>query len=519
MTATVLTGALVVDGTGAPGRRADVTIADDRITAIDAPGTATGTTRHDLDGLVLAPGFVDLHAHSDLTRFASPTGDTRVLQGITTEVIGNCGLSPAPTSGEGFRDAIATIDVVPSVPLSWESPAEYLDALDGLAAAWNIAPLLGHGSVRRRVMGDAARAAAPADRAAMSRVVADALDAGYWGLSYGLMYAPGELSDPTELGALAATVAAADALVAVHLRAYDADGLVDAVDEILTVATTARARLQISHLRSIVDSEGAALDAALSRIRASDADVAADAYPYLAGHTTALQLIPSELRARGTAQILAEVRGNRKALADELRRTVHFSPDAITIVRAGEGQTPELGCTLEQLQAADRLGRDWALILLDLIDAHDAAVDAIIVGTRPSDAARVLAEPYVSVASDGVALALDHTLNRAHPRSIGTFPHAMRDLLDAGFALEAVVHKMTAQPADRLGLTSRGRIRVGAPADLVALDPTTVRDRADYAHPLVAPAGIERVWVAGQCVAESGRVTGRLPGVLLRRTR
>ena len=212
-------------------------------------------------------------------------------------------------------------------------------------------------------------------------------------------------------------------------------------------------------------------------------------------------------------------RRGRGVRADELRRTVHFSPDAITIVRAGEGQTPELGCTLEQLQAADRLGRDWALILLDLIDAHDAAVDAIIVGTRPSDAARVLAEPYVSVASDGVALALDHTLNRAHPRSIGTFPHAMRDLLDAGFALEAVVHKMTAQPADRLGLTSRGRIRVGAPADLVALDPTTVRDRADYAHPLVAPAGIERVWVAGQCVAESGRVTGRLPGVLLRRTR
>ncbi|MDX2376766.1 amidohydrolase family protein [Microbacterium sp. LRZ72] len=519
MTATVLTGALVVDGTGAPGHRADVTIADGRIAAVDAPGTATGTTRHDLEGLVLTPGFVDLHAHSDLTRFAYPTGDTRVLQGITTEVIGNCGLSPAPTSGEGFRGAIATIDVVPSVPLSWESPAEYLDALDGLAAAWNVAPLLGHGSVRRRVMGDATHTATPADRAAMSRIVADALDAGYWGLSYGLMYAPGELSDPTELEALAATVAAADALVAVHMRAYDADGLVAAIDEILAVATTARARLQISHLRSILDPEGAALDAALSRICASVADVAADAYPYLAGHTTALQLMPSELRARGTAEILAEVRADRAALAGELRRTVHFPPDAITIVRAGEEHTPELGRTLEQLQAADPLGRDWALILLDLIDAHDAAVDAIIVGTRPDDAARVLAEPYVSVASDGVALALDHALNRPHPRSIGTFPHAMRDLLDAGFPLEAVVHKMTAQPADRLGLTSRGRIRVGAPADLVAVDPTTVRDRADYTHPLVAPVGIDRVWVAGQCVAESGHVTGRLPGVLLRRTR
>ncbi|MAP63489.1 MAG: hypothetical protein CMH34_07045 [Microbacterium sp.] len=519
MSATVLTGATVVDGTGAPARPADITVAEGRIVAIDAPGAADATVGERLDGLVLTPGFVDLHAHSDLTRFAYPTGDTRVLQGITTEVVGNCGLSPAPTSGDGFRDAIATIDVVPDVPITWESAAEYLDALEGIEAAWNVAPLLGHGSVRRRVMADAPGAATAAERTAMSRLVSDALDAGYWGLSYGLMYAPGEMSDADELRALAATVAEHDALLGVHLRAYDGDGLVDAVDDMLRLAADSRVRLQISHLRSIIDPDGSALDGALARIRASVSDVAADAYPYLAGHTTLLQLLPPALRARGTAEILAEVRGAPDALAEQLRRTVQFPPDAVTIVRAGEGAAPELGRTLAQLQVDDPHGRDWARIVVDVIDRHDAAVDAILVGTRPADAARVLAEPYVSVASDGVALALDHTINLPHPRSIGTFPHAMRDLLDAGLPLEQTVHKMTGQPADRLGLTSRGRIRVGAPADLVALDPSTVGDRADYTRPLVAPTGIERVWVAGHCVAADGHVTGRLPGVLLRRTR
>jgi N-acyl-D-amino-acid deacylase len=516
---TVLAGGLVVDGTRSPGRHADVSIADGRIVAIDPPGTARGTSREDLDGLVLSPGFVDLHAHSDLTRFAYPTGDTRVLQGITTEVIGNCGLSPAPTSADGFRDSIATIDVVPDVALAWETPAEYLRALDGLPAAWNVAPLIGHGAVRRRVLGDSAERASAEARAGMSQLVADALDAGYWGLSFGLMYAPGELSDPVELEALAATVAARDAILSVHLRAYDGEGLVPAVDEMLALASATGVRLEVSHLRSINDPDGAALDLALQRIRASTADIGADAYPYLAGHTTALQLMPPALRARGTAHILEAIRADAAALAEDLRRSRPFPPHAVTVVRAGDGDTLEVGRTLDELQRSDPSGRDWASILLDLIAAHEGAVDAIVVGTRPEDAARVLAEPYVSVASDGVALGLGHQRNLPHPRSIGTFPRALRELLDAGLALEDAVAKMTSQPADRLGLASRGRIRVGAPADLVAFDAEIVRDRADYAHPLVAPDGIERVWVAGECVASAGAVTGRLPGALLRRTR
>lgn len=332
------------------------------------------------------------------------------------------------------------------------------------------------------------------------------------------MYAPGESSDVDELRALAATVARAGALLGVHLRSYDPSGLVAAAEEMISIAEATGVRLQISHLRSIADPDGSALDATIDRIRGTAADVAADAYPYLAGHTTALQLMPPALRARGTREILAEIAARRDGLAAELRREVAFAPEAITIVRAGDGDAAEVGRTLAGLQRDDAERRDWALVLLDLIAAHGGAVDTIVVGTRPQDAARVLAQPFVSVASDGVALGLGHTLNRPHPRSIGTFPRALRELLDAGTPLERVVAKMTSQPADRLGLRSRGRVVVGAAADLVAFDPATVRDRADYADPLVPPAGIERVWVAGECVARGGVVTGDLPGVLLRRT-
>lgn len=522
MSTRVIAGGLVVDGSGAPPRRADVILVGSTVAEIVPPGTAprgrdVETTQ--AAGLVVTPGFVDIHAHSDLTRFAYPTGATRTLQGITTEVVGNCGFSAAPAVGEGFRESIATIDVAPDVAIDWSSTAEYLDALDRLAAAGNVAPLVGHGALRRAVLGDSSEPPGPDDLAAMARVLADALDVGYWGLSLGLMYAPGELAGRDELVALARVVAQRDALLGAHMRAYDAAGLAAAVTEVLDVAERSGARLQISHLRSIADPEGAAIDAAIAAIRGSDADVTADAYPYLAGHTTALQLLPADLRARGVEAVLAAITANPESVAAGLRSAFLAAPDAITIARLGDAGGPEVGRTLAELAEADTLGRDGARMLVDLLARHSAAVDVIVVGTRPEDAARVLEEPFVSVASDGVALDLAHAANRPHPRSIGTFPRAFRQLIDAGMPLEHVVRKMTAQPAARVGLAGRGRLAPGAVADLVVFDPDELRDNATYADPLVPPSGIRSVWVAGERIAEGGELTGRTPGRLLRRTR
>lgn len=522
MSTRVIAGGLVVDGSGAPARRADVILVGSTVAEIVEPGTAPSgrdVETTDADGLVVTPGFVDIHAHSDLTRFAYPTGATRALQGITTEVVGNCGFSAAPAVGDGFRESVATIDVAPDVAIDWSSPAEYLDAVERVAAAGNVAPLIGHGAVRRAVVGDSVDAPDADDLAAMARIVSDALDAGYWGLSLGLMYAPGELAGREELVALARVVARRGALLGAHMRAYDAVGLGAAVAEVLDVAERSGARLQISHLRSIADPDGAAIDAAIAAIRGSGADVTADAYPYLAGHTTALQLLPAELRARGPEAVLDAIAADPDAVAAGLRAALLAAPDAITIARLGDAGGPEVGRTLAELAEADADGRDGARVLVDLLARHEALVDVIVVGTRPEDAARVLEEPFVSVASDGVALDLAHAANRPHPRSIGTFPRAFRELVDAGLPIEQVVRKMTAQPAGRVGLTGRGRLAPGAVADLVVLEADAVRDNATYADPLVPPSGIRSVWVAGERVAEGGELTGRTPGRLLRRTR
>ena len=518
MSTFTIRGATVVDGTGARPLRSDVVVVDGIIA--EAGRVPAAGPVFDAEGLILAPGFIDLHAHSDLTRFAYPDGDTRVLQGITTEVIGNCGLSPAPVApgDSGFRDSIATIDVAPWVEFSWSSPAEYLDALDAFAASSNVAPLLGHGGVRRLVLGDRPDTATAAERDRMADVVHEALAAGYWGLSLGLMYAPGELSDTAELEALAAVVAAHGALLTAHMRAYDEVGLVPAVREVLELAERSGAALEISHLRSIADPSGVALTGALALLAASTVDVSADAYPYLAGHTTTVLLLPPDLRARGVEAVLRAIERDRDGVAADLRATSMFGPEAITIARAGGANAPEVGRMLADLAQSDARGRDWALLLVDLLSEHAGAVDAIVVGTRPEDAARVLREPIVSVASDGVALGLDHRANLPHPRSIGTFPRALRELLDAGLPIEQVVHKMTGKPARRLGLAGRGTIAPGAVADLTLFDPDRVRDNATYADPLVPPSGIVAVWVAGEHVVDDGAVTGRRPGRLLRRS-
>lgn len=525
MSTIVITGARVVDGTGSPAVRSDVAISDGRIVAIGQTHGLSGT-RIDLTGLTLAPGFVDIHAHSDLSRMAYPLGETRILQGITTEVIGNCGLSPAPTGSDpaGLRALVGPIDVVSRLPLPARTTSEFLDELSHWPAAWNVAPLVGHGAVRFAVMGDASRAANPREAAAMSALVDEALKAGYWGLSLGLMYAPGEAAHTDELVALARVVARYDALLAAHMRRYDGDGLADAVREVLDVAAQSQARLQISHLRSVADPHGAGLRAALQIIENTTANVEADAYPYIAGHTTMMQLLPAPLRASGASAVLAALQAHPNEIAERLRSEFLFSPEAITIAKAGDGSSVETGRTLAELAADPDPGTgsssgDWADRMVAILAKYQTNVDVIVVGTRPQDAAAVLRKPYVSVASDGVALSLGHRENLPHPRSTGTFARAIRELTDAGMPIEAVVHKMTAKPATRLGMTDRGIIAPGMVADLVAFDPHMVTDHASYAEPLLPPTGIEHVWVAGEQVVKSAQVTGSTPGRVLRRPR
>lgn len=511
----VVRGGSVVDGTGAGPVPADVLITDGRIVDIVAPGRDYDSRIVDATGLTVAPGFVDIHTHSDLSRISYPDAASRALQGITTEVIGNCGLSPVPLSPAAgslaeFRTIIGPIDTIESLPFTWSTTGEYLDVLDATPGATNLVPLLGHGSIRYAAKQLATDAATADERAAMQRTLAAALDEGFWGMSLGFMYAPGEISDAAELHALVDVLRDHSALLTAHMRAYNHEGLPAAIAEVLALA--GGVGLEISHLRSIND-DGTAIERAFELLDATTVDVEADAYPYLAGHTTLLQLLPADLRGTGVASILALAHDKPGSLAEALRSVSAFEPSAITIVRAAPGSA-EVGHTLEELQS---VGEDWAAVAERLLVAASGNVDVIVVGTRPEDGARVLRDPLVSIASDGSALSLEHAASVPHPRSIGTFPRAIRELLDAGLPLGEIVRKATSKPARRMGLTDRGVVAAGYVADLVVFDAQHIADLATYANPLVPPAGIREVIVAGTPVVTDGIPTGDRPGRLLRR--
>jgi N-acyl-D-aspartate/D-glutamate deacylase len=465
---------------------------------------------------VVAPGFVDIHTHSDLTRLVYPDAATRALQGVTTEVTGNCGMSPAPMPEKlsELRGIIGPIDVCPDVEFAWTDMAGYLDVMSTSDGATNVVPLLGHGTLRQWAAGAGAQRLDGSALKRMTSCVDEALDLGFWGLSLGLMYAPGELAAPDELVELASVLARRDALMAAHMRAYGAPTVLDAVSEVAAVVRASGVAFEISHLRTIGDVACESMNRVFAFLDDLDCDIEADAYPYLAGQTTLQQMLPAALRSTGTEAILATLRSDRAAVA---ARLVQQPVDAanITIARTGDTPTSSVGRTLREL--AEESGRDWAGVVLDLLLEFDGAVDIIAIGSTVEDTVRSLSDPRVSIGSDGVSLDLSHSANLPHPRSIGTFPRAIRMLLDHGVSLEAAIHKATGKPAARVGLADRGRVSPGLAADLVVLSVPELADNATYLKPLVPPSGVRDVFVAGAAVVRSGVPTHCRPGRLIRR--
>lgn len=513
----ILVGGTVVDGTGSAPRVADVVIEGNRIREVAARHEAVshdGAEVIDCDGLVVAPGFIDIHTHSDLSRLHYPEAETRVVQGVTTEVTGNCGMSPFPVTSDPaeLRSIIGPIDVCPEVEITWTGLDDYLELLENTPGGTNVAPLIGHGSLRQWALGSTTVTATADDLERMRDELARCLRAGIWGMSFGLMYAPGELADRRELSFLATEVARQGGFVSAHMRSYAAEELLDSIKEIADVVRDSGVGFEISHLRSIGDQNAAMMNAAFEYLADSGLDIEGDAYPYLAGHTTLLQLFPPEIRGLGTEAVLASILNDPAKAAEDLRGR-GTSGDAITVAKAAvEGYQ---GLTLQE--AAQRAGTDWAHVAVELLIKSQGAVDVIVVGSTTEDTMRSLADPRVSIASDGVSLSLSHSANLPHPRSIGTFPRAIAELLDHGLPIEAVIHKATGKPADRMGMSDRGTLTGGNAADVVVFDRATIRDNASYSNPLIPPSGIQHVIVNGKFVLRNTAFTGQRPGQVLRK--
>jgi len=472
--ALLLRGGTVIDGTGAPRYRADVRVRDGRINEIGADLAARGEAEIDAAGRVVAPGFVDVHTHDDQMVLASPEMLPKISQGVTTVVVGNCGISLAP---------LVHANVPPPLNLLggagkhvFPTMESYARAVDAAQPSVNVAALVGHSTLRVATMADPYRPATPEEQGRMVELAREAMAAGAAGLSTGVFYATGAAADIDEVVMLARVAAEAGGVYSTHIR-DEAQKVIESLDEAFTAARTAGIPVVISHHKCSGPANWGRSVETLAHIRAARAKqpIGLDAYPYVAGSTV---LRPEAVD--GTIDIMV----------------AWSQPHPETSGRMLADLAREWDCT--QVEACDRLQPGGAIYFQ----------------MREDDVQRVLKFEATMIGSDG----LPHD-QHPHPRLWGTFPrvlgHYARDL--GLFPLEEAVHRMTGLSARQFNLHGRGEVVVGNVADLVVFDPDRVIDRSTFAAPTVPSDGIDAVIVGGTLTYSDRRHTGRRAGRFLRR--
>ena len=522
-----IVGGRVIDGTGAPAVRADVGITDDRVTAVgDLDREAAGRVL-DAAGRVVTPGFLDLHSHSDGVLLDNRRAESKIRQGVTTEVVGNCGFSPAPVADAFLAEMRGfAISAAPALDYSWRSTGDWLRRYEAGGVALNVVQLVGHGALRVAVMGFARRPPDAREQAAMERLMDQGMAEGAYGLSTGLIYAPGSYAATGEIVAIARRAGAAGGFYASHIRGEGAT-LLDAVREAIRVGREGGLPVQVSHVKAAGRPNWGRTKDALALIdaaRAEGLDVMGDAYPYTASSTSARTLLPDWVLDGGVdamcdrlgdsavrARIRDEIGGARTGL---MGRGLAWED----IMMAYSPSAPDVqGRRLSEIAAAR--GTDPLTAVMDLIVADRGKNGVILFQLDEADLRGVLAHPHVVIGSDGSSLAAEGEFLKAqpHPRNYGTFPRVLgRYARDEGLlTLETAVHKMTGLSARRLRLADRGVLRPGARADVVVFDPAGIGDPSTYEAPHQYATGIDWVLVNGRVVVEGGAHTGALPGRVL----
>ena len=500
MSELVIRGGEVIDGTGAPCRRADVAIRGGRIVAVGEIGPTGGTPVLDATGRVVSPGFIDIHSHSDESVLINSALESTLHQGVTLVVAGNCGGSSAPAIGLAAEELDRELERV-DLRRSWSSFGEYARAVEASGMSINFSSLVGHGTLRMCVMGADDRPPTGGELAAMQALLASALADGAVGLASGLIYPPSAYGTTDELAALCTVVQGRRGLYASHIR-NEGDELIAAVEENLEIGRRSGVRVQLSHHKASQQRNWGKVresTALIERAQGAGIDVIADQYPYTASSTGLAVTIPKWVHAGG-AMKMCERLGDpavRVRIRDEYTETERRWSH-IVIARARH--EPEwAGKTVADLAAA--AGRDPLEWTCDALIAHDGAIDIIHHSMLEDDVRYVMAKPWVCIGSDSRANAPYGPLSygKPHPRSYGTFPrvlgHYAREL--GVLTLEDAVRKMTSLTASRLGLRDRGVVREGAWADLVVFDPARIGDVATYDDPHRYPVGIDQVIVNG----------------------
>jgi N-acyl-D-amino-acid deacylase len=522
---TVLKDGLVLDGTGRPGMHADVAITDGRIAAI-GPGLA-GRNETDLSGLMVAPGFIDAHTHSDLMLLADPLLPMKVRQGVTLEIVGQDGLSVAPLRPQDrdtVRRQLAALAGNPDLAWDWTTVAGYLQAIDRARPAVDAAYLVPHGQIRRCVLGDEDRTATPAEREAMARLLDQALADGGVGLSTGLIYQPCSYADTAELDALCEVAAAYGRPFVIHLRS-ESNQLLEALDEVIGIGRRTGVSVHVSHVKIAGPQNWPKLPEMIARIeaaRAAGIRVTADQYPYMAGSTLLGTILPPWALSGGSDAAVARLQdpAQRARMRAELHdpTATHWEnlwlwtgADGVAIADITSGRHADVvGLTLTE--AGRRRGRDPLELAMDLLTEERMAVTMICYSQSEDVVRALMGQSWVCVGTDGILG------GRPHPRAYGSYPRLLARYVREQGVLDwpEAVRRMTSQAADIFGLQGYGRLELGYVAHLVAFDPLTVQDRATFAEPRQYPAGLPHVWVHGTPVVRAGEMTGERPGKAVR---
>jgi len=525
----LITNARIVDGTGGPSIAGSVAVRDGRIAAVgDVTGPAARTI--DAGGKVVAPGFIDAHSHSDSALLVDGNAESKIRQGVTTEVIGesNSVAPRRPGTAANARGAATGAD--------WTDFTGYFAAIERSKISVNLLSYVGLGQVREVVMDNEQRAPTGGELAKMTALVADAMKQGAYGAATGLIYPPNAYAKIDELIALSKPAAAAGGLYASHLR-YDGDKLREGIEEAIAIGEGARLPVHIFHLKVTGQRNFGRMKEAIALVEAArkrGVEISADQYPYVASSTTLTATLPPWVQAGGRSNMNERLK-DRDARA-KIRKEME-APNPTWENRyqsAGTWQNIQLASIagregavspnkkyegMRIAEAARQAGKDPFDFVFDLL-AESGGVSCVYFIIDEADLKLAMQQRWVSIGSDGSALATSGPLRSGvpHPRSFGTFPRVLGKYVrdERAIPLEQAVRKMSGLTAEQLHFTDRGLIKAGLAADLVVFDPATVADRATFADPFQYPVGIDTVIVNGRVVLDHERHTGERPGVVIR---
>lgn len=517
-----ITGGKIIDGSGSIGFYGDIGVSGNKIDSIGDLSKLDAAQTFNAENLIVCPGFIDAHSHSDTYLLIEPAATSKITQGVTTEIVGNCGASAAP---------IKTLKNLPSdwqqqnYKTKWSSMADFLNLLEDAAPAVNVAALVGHGKIRAWVMDYADRLPDKHETQEMAKLLDECLDAGAAGMSSGLIYPPGMFADQNEITELARRVAAHNGVYTSHMR-NEGTRLLEALDEIIATGMAAGVKIEISHLKTSGKTSWHLIEPALEKIRTAIANgviAGADRYPYTAGNTDLDVVLPDWAQEGGREKILNRLRDTktRKQIINDLEasRPEEDWNDVMIGSTSHPDNRPFRGMSI--IQTAHKLGISPCETIVRLIQTDNLATSAFFFGMNEDNMWKIISEPYIMIGSDASLRAPTGPLSHdhPHPRAYGTFPKVIRAAIAGKIApLHETIRKATSLPASHFSLTGRGTLKSGYFADIVAFDPETINDNATWAEPHQIASGITHVIVNGTPTIIDSRQTGKRAGSILRHT-